>query len=146
MNNKTILIVELLNLKTKHNNNQANLKNKCKLNNLHNKMNPYNNLRIISICIKLNVLFKWTATTSLRWNQFIPRLNLISWHNHWIKGRYARWKYTNTHFLLRVIARCNNPEFNDLDEDVFSVRSNDEYEFFEEVRFKIKKDKEHKLK
>jgi hypothetical protein len=45
----------------------------------------------------------------------------------------------NTHFLLRVIARCNNPEFNDLDEDVFSVRGNERYEYFEEVRFKIKK-------
>ena len=44
----------------------------------------------------------------------------------------------NTQFLLRLIARCNNAEFNDLDEYVFSVRGNDRYEYFEEVRFKFK--------
>lgn len=41
--------------------------------------------------------------------------------------------------MLRVIAKCTNQEFNDLDEYVFSVRSNERYEYFEEVRFKIKK-------
>lgn len=41
-------------------------------------------------------------------------------------------------FLLRVIAKCVNEEFNDLDEYVFSVRSNERYEYFEEVRFKIR--------
>ena len=52
----------------------------------------------------------------------------------------------NTHFLLRAIARCNNPGFSDLDEYVFSVGSNDRYEYFEEVRFEFKKNKERKLK
>ena len=42
-------------------------------------------------------------------------------------------------FMLRVIAKCNNAEFNDLDEYVFSVRSNERFEYFEEVRFKIRK-------
>lgn len=37
-----------------------------------------------------------------------------------------------------MIAKCNNDEFNDLDEYVFSVRSNERYEYFEEVRFKIR--------
>ncbi len=41
-------------------------------------------------------------------------------------------------FLLRVIAKCCNDEFSDLDEYVFSVRSNERYEYFEEVRFKIR--------
>lgn len=41
--------------------------------------------------------------------------------------------------MLRVIAKCNNPEFDALDEYVFSVRSNDRFEYFEEVRFKIRK-------
>lgn len=42
-------------------------------------------------------------------------------------------------FILRVTAKCNNPEFADLDEYVFSVRSNERFEYFEEVRFKIRK-------
>jgi hypothetical protein len=42
-------------------------------------------------------------------------------------------------FLLRVIAVCHNSEFNDLDEYVFSVRSNERFEYFEEVRFRIRK-------
>lgn len=41
--------------------------------------------------------------------------------------------------MLRVIAKCGNPEFDALDEYVFSVRSNDRFEYFEEVRFKIRK-------
>lgn len=41
--------------------------------------------------------------------------------------------------MLRVIAKCNNNEFDALDEYVFSVRSNDRFEYFEEVRFKIRK-------
>ena len=41
--------------------------------------------------------------------------------------------------MLRVIAKCNNTEFDALDEYVFSVRSNDRFEYFEEVRFKIRK-------
>ena len=32
--------------------------------------------------------------------------------------------------MLRVIAKCSNPEFNDLDEYVFSVRSNERFEYF----------------
>jgi hypothetical protein len=31
---------------------------------------------------------------------------------------------TNNPFMLRVIAKCSNVEFNELDEYVFSVRSN----------------------
>ena len=31
---------------------------------------------------------------------------------------------SNNPFMLRVIAKCTNQEFNDLDEYVFSVRSN----------------------
>lgn len=42
-------------------------------------------------------------------------------------------------FMLRVIAKCNNAEFDSLDEYVFSVRSNERFEYFEEVRFKIRK-------
>lgn len=42
-------------------------------------------------------------------------------------------------FMLRVIAKCSNNEFDALDEYVFSVRSNDRFEYFEEVRFKIRK-------
>jgi hypothetical protein len=42
-------------------------------------------------------------------------------------------------YLLRVIAVCHNTEFNDLDEYVFSVRSNERFEYFEEVRFRIRK-------
>lgn len=42
-------------------------------------------------------------------------------------------------YLLRIIALCSNTEFNDLDEYVFSVRSNERYEYYEEVRFRIKK-------
>lgn len=45
----------------------------------------------------------------------------------------------NDPYMLRVIAKCNNPEFDALDEYVFSVRSNDRFEYFEEVRFKIRK-------
>ena len=45
----------------------------------------------------------------------------------------------NSTFMLRVIAKCNNVEFDSLDEYVFSVRSNERFEYFEEVRFKIKK-------
>lgn len=30
-------------------------------------------------------------------------------------------------YLLRVVAICNNAEFNDLDEYVYSVRSNDRF-------------------
>lgn len=37
------------------------------------------------------------------------------------------------------MATCKNKEFDDLDEYVFSVRSNERFEYFEEVRFKIKK-------
>ena len=36
-----------------------------------------------------------------------------------------------TPFMLRVIARCSNAEFIDLDEYVFSVRSNERFEYFE---------------
>lgn len=45
----------------------------------------------------------------------------------------------NDPYMLRVIAKCGNPEFDALDEYVFSVRSNDRFEYFEEVRFKIRK-------
>ena len=48
--------------------------------------------------------------------------------------------------MLRVIARCNNAEFNDLDEYVFSVRSNERFEYFEEVRFKIRKKERAQVK
>ena len=41
--------------------------------------------------------------------------------------------------MLRVIAKCNNSEFDSLDEYVFSVRSNERFEYFEEVRFRIRK-------
>ena len=33
-------------------------------------------------------------------------------------------------YLLRIIALCSNAEFNDLDEYVFSVRSNERYEYY----------------
>ena len=46
---------------------------------------------------------------------------------------------TSNPLMLRVIAKCNNPEFDSLDEYVFSVRSNERFEYFEEVRFKIRK-------
>lgn len=49
-------------------------------------------------------------------------------------------------FMLRVIAKCNNVEFNDLDEYVFSVRSNERFEYFEEVRFKIRKRERAQIK
>ena len=49
-------------------------------------------------------------------------------------------------FMLRVIAKCNNAEFNDLDEYVFSVRSNERFEYFEEVRFKIRKKERAQVK
>jgi hypothetical protein len=45
----------------------------------------------------------------------------------------------NAAYLLRIVALCNNVEFNELDEYVFSVRSNERYEYYEEVRFRIKK-------
>lgn len=45
----------------------------------------------------------------------------------------------NDLYLLRVIAKCNNSEFDALDEYVFSVRSNDKYEYYEEVRYRIKR-------
>ena len=48
--------------------------------------------------------------------------------------------------MLRVIAKCANPEFNDLDEYVFSVRSNERFEYFEEVRFKIRKKEKAQVK
>lgn len=48
--------------------------------------------------------------------------------------------------MLRVIARCSNTEFDVLDEYVFSVRSNDRFEYFEEVRFKIKKKERAQVK
>jgi hypothetical protein len=48
--------------------------------------------------------------------------------------------------MLRVIAKCNNQEFNDLDEYVFSVRSNERFEYFEEVRFKIRKRERAQIK
>lgn len=48
--------------------------------------------------------------------------------------------------MLRVIARCNNAEFNELDEYVFSVRSNERFEYFEEVRFKIRKRERAQIK
>ena len=40
--------------------------------------------------------------------------------------------------MIRVIAQCKNTEFDSLDEYVFSVRSNERFEYFEEVRRKIK--------
>lgn len=49
-------------------------------------------------------------------------------------------------YMLRVIARCNNAEFNDLDEYVFSVRSNERFEYFEEVRFKIRRKEKAQVK
>jgi hypothetical protein len=52
----------------------------------------------------------------------------------------------NNSFMLRVIAKCTNVEFNELDEYVFSVRSNERYEYFEEVRFKIKKKEKAQVK
>jgi hypothetical protein len=52
----------------------------------------------------------------------------------------------STSFMLRVIARCDNAEFNDLDEYVFSVRSNERFEYFEEVRFKIRKKERAQVK
>lgn len=48
--------------------------------------------------------------------------------------------------MLRVIARCGNTEFDALDEYVFSVRSNDRFEYFEEVRFKIRKKERAQVK
>lgn len=48
--------------------------------------------------------------------------------------------------MLRVIAKCNNNEFDALDEYVFSVRSNDRFEYFEEVRFKIRKKQRAQVK
>ena len=41
--------------------------------------------------------------------------------------------------MLRVIAHCNNEEFDNLDEYVFSVRSSERLEYYEEIRFKIRK-------
>ena len=43
-----------------------------------------------------------------------------------------------TAFMLRVIAKCSQKQFDDLDEYVFSVRSIESIEYFEEVRFKIR--------
>lgn len=40
--------------------------------------------------------------------------------------------------MLRVFARCLNKEFDELDEYIFSVRSRERFEYFEEMRFKIK--------
>lgn len=51
-----------------------------------------------------------------------------------------------TAYLLRIIALCSNTEFNDLDEYVFSVRSNERYEYYEEVRFRIKKKEKAQVK
>lgn len=34
---------------------------------------------------------------------------------------------TSDPYMLRVIAKCSNPEFDSLDEYVFSVRSNDRF-------------------
>ena len=48
--------------------------------------------------------------------------------------------------LLRVITHCSNPEFDDLDEYVFSVRSNERFEYFEEVRFKIRRKEKAQVK
>jgi len=48
--------------------------------------------------------------------------------------------------MLRVIAKCSNPEFDSLDEYVFSVRSNDRFEYFEEVRFRIKRNEKAHVK
>lgn len=48
--------------------------------------------------------------------------------------------------MLRIIARCSNPEFDALDEYVFSVRSNDRFEYFEEVRFKIRQGEKAQVK
>lgn len=48
--------------------------------------------------------------------------------------------------MLRVVAKCNNPEFNDLEEYVFSIRSYERAEYFEEVRFKIRKREKAQIK
>lgn len=41
--------------------------------------------------------------------------------------------------MLRVVTKCCNPELNDFEEYVFSIRSHERFEYFEEVRFKIRK-------
>ena len=41
---------------------------------------------------------------------------------------------------------CKNKEFDNLDEYVFSVRSNERFEYFEEVRFKLKKTQNAQIK
>lgn len=52
----------------------------------------------------------------------------------------------NDPYMLRVIAKCNDAEFDALDEYVFSVRSNERFEYFEEVRFKIRKREKAQVK
>ena len=48
--------------------------------------------------------------------------------------------------MLRVIARCGQAEFDELEEYVFSVRSNERFEYFEEVRFKIRRKEKAQVK
>lgn len=48
--------------------------------------------------------------------------------------------------MLRETAKYANPEFNDLYEYVFSVRSNERFECFEEIIFKIRKKEKTQVK
>ena len=44
------------------------------------------------------------------------------------------------------MATCHNSEFNDLDEYVYSVRSTERFEYYDEVHFKIKKNERAEFK
>lgn len=44
------------------------------------------------------------------------------------------------------MATCHNSEFNDLDEYVYSVRSNERYEYYDEVNFRIRRSDRAELK
>lgn len=48
--------------------------------------------------------------------------------------------------MLRVKAICDNKEFDHLDEYVLSIRNHERLEYFEEVRFKIRKGQQIQVK